>query len=233
MSDIHGNLQRFDSILKQINLQPEDTLYILGDVIDRYPDGIKILKQVMSMPNIKMILGNHEHMMLEALNNPCDNDGPIGAWYHERRIILWYRNGGDVTHKQLKHYKKAFQEEMFNFLENLPINIDVEINDKKYKLVHASPIENFEAYSWSRREYKDEREFAVWERWDETMPVPEGCILVFGHTPTCHFQNKEPWSIWKNDEAIGIDCGGAYEIGRLSCLRLDDMKEFYSKEDII
>ena len=35
MSDIHGNTRRFDSILKQIDLQPEDTLYILGDVIDR------------------------------------------------------------------------------------------------------------------------------------------------------------------------------------------------------
>lgn len=35
MSDIHGNLRRFDSIMEQINLQPDDTLYILGDVVDR------------------------------------------------------------------------------------------------------------------------------------------------------------------------------------------------------
>ena len=33
MSDIHGQSRRFDSILSQINLQPEDTLYILGDVM--------------------------------------------------------------------------------------------------------------------------------------------------------------------------------------------------------
>lgn len=37
MSDIHGNMRRFKSIMSQINLQAEDTLYILGDVIDRYP----------------------------------------------------------------------------------------------------------------------------------------------------------------------------------------------------
>lgn len=43
LSDIHGNRQRFDSIMEQIALQPEDTLYVLGDVIDRYPDGIRIL----------------------------------------------------------------------------------------------------------------------------------------------------------------------------------------------
>ena len=43
MSDIHGQKRRFDSVMKQINLQPEDTLYVLGDVIDRNPDGIKLL----------------------------------------------------------------------------------------------------------------------------------------------------------------------------------------------
>ena len=67
MSDIHGNSKRFDSVLKQINLQPEDTLYILGDVVDRYPDGIRILRRIMKMPNVKMLLGNHEYMMLEAM----------------------------------------------------------------------------------------------------------------------------------------------------------------------
>ena len=47
LSDIHGNSERFNSIMEQINLQPEDTLYVLGDVVDRYPDGIKILKKLM------------------------------------------------------------------------------------------------------------------------------------------------------------------------------------------
>ena len=51
MSDIHGNMRRFDSVMKQIELRPEDTLYILGDVIDRYPDGIRILRRIMAMPH--------------------------------------------------------------------------------------------------------------------------------------------------------------------------------------
>ena len=67
MSDIHGQKRRFDSVMKQINLQPEDTLYVLGDVIDRNPDGIKILRQIMAMSNAKMLLGNHELMMMNCL----------------------------------------------------------------------------------------------------------------------------------------------------------------------
>ena len=51
MGDIHGNMRRFLSVLKQIDLQPEDRLYVLGDVVDRHPDGIRILQKLMAMPN--------------------------------------------------------------------------------------------------------------------------------------------------------------------------------------
>ena len=53
MSDIHGNTARFESVMKQIDLQPTDTLYVLGDVIDRFPDGIRILRRLMKMSNVK------------------------------------------------------------------------------------------------------------------------------------------------------------------------------------
>ena len=72
MSDIHGNLERFESIMRQINLKEEDTLYILGDVIDRYPYGIKLLRKIMKMPNVKMLLGNHDYMMLQAIGHCKD-----------------------------------------------------------------------------------------------------------------------------------------------------------------
>lgn len=67
LSDIHGQSRRFHSILSQIDLKDEDTLYILGDVIDRNPDGIRILREIISHPNMQMLLGNHEHMMLQSL----------------------------------------------------------------------------------------------------------------------------------------------------------------------
>lgn len=72
ISDIHGNYRRFRSVLKQIKLKPTDALYILGDVIDRHPDGIKILRWIMTQSNVKMLLGIHEYMMLRALGHPYD-----------------------------------------------------------------------------------------------------------------------------------------------------------------
>lgn len=227
MSDIHGNEERFNSVMKQIKLQKEDTLYILGDVVDRYKYGIKILRRIMKMPNVKMLLGNHEFMMNDAIGDWMDGNPQNNRITLPKR--LWYVNGGDVTHEYLKHICKEHRAEVINYVRNLPINIDIEVNGIKYKLVHASPIENFETSNFHYRDYSDANEFAVWERWDETQPIPEGFVMIFGHTPTFRFQNIRPYRVWKTENAIGIDCGSGYRDGRLCALRLDDMKEFYSQ----
>ena len=229
LSDIHGHLQRFESIMKQIKLQQDDTLYILGDVVDRNPDGIKILRKIMKMPNAKMLLGNHEYMMLCSIGH-CKNAADEKENTDLQELWLWYRNGGKVTHDQLKRIRLEQRAELFRFIRLLPINFEVEVSGIKYKLVHASPEENYYTSDQYGYEYENQHEFAVWNRWNESQPIPNGYVLVFGHTPTCHFQTTEPWSIWKSENAIGIDCGGAYRNGRLGCLRLDDMKEFYSEK---
>lgn len=100
LSDIHGNLQRFESIMTQINLQTNDTLYVLGDVIDRYAGGIKILRQIMRMPNAEMLIGNHEYMMLNAIGH-CKDAVEEKENTNRREKRLWYRNGGMITHEQL------------------------------------------------------------------------------------------------------------------------------------
>lgn len=113
MSDIHGNKRRFDSIMEQIALRSEDTLYILGDVIDRHPDGIEILQQLMSMPNVKMILGNHEVMMLDALT-ACQEHDSQGV--ESKKMRLWYKNGGQVTRQAFLELAPEAQESIIRYL---------------------------------------------------------------------------------------------------------------------
>ena len=52
MSDIHGELDRFKAMLDLINFSSDDTLYIIGDVIDRHPGGVEILKIIKDKPNM-------------------------------------------------------------------------------------------------------------------------------------------------------------------------------------
>lgn len=235
MSDIHGQKRRFDSIMKQINLQPEDTLYILGDVIDRNPDGIKILRQFMATPNVRMLLGNHELMMMDALYYPPPEDEDWPENYYNRKQSLWYRNGGQVTHDYLKRIKKTVRQEIFEYLDKLPVNVELTVNGRQFILTHAAPVDLYENYGSG---YNSEREFAVWKRFED-FPVLEDWIVIFGHTPTFHFQYDNPMAIWDVKSWIGIDCGCMLPdmgdpwsgvLGRLACLRLDDMQVFYSEE---
>lgn len=225
VSDIHGNERRFRSILDQIDLQPEDTLYVLGDVIDRHPGGIRILRKIMAMPNMKMILGNHEYMMLRALGCPYDDYADTG-----NAIAHWYRNGGKVTHDHLKRIRKTLRMEIVEYLRGLPLNIDIEVNGMSYKLVHSAPVES---YSFEPR-YRSAAYFAVWKRLGMDEALPGGGIHIFGHTTTKHYQDNVPMEIWMGDGRIGIDCGSGYSEakteGRLACLRLDDGRVFYSQE---
>lgn len=237
ISDIHGNLSRFNSIMQQIHLKAEDTLYVLGDVIDRYPDGIKILQTLMGMTNAKILLGNHEHMMLNAFDHMAKSGSP-----YSRELRLWYQNGGKVTHEYLKHIPKSVRKEIFEYIRSWPLNYDINVNGRSFKLVHGSPVEMIPDHVWG---YESLEEYAVWHRISCDDPEIEGVTIIFGHTPTLEYQSNNPLEIWKSDTGgkIGIDCGSGFPepakqgkhpfYGRLACIRLDDMTVFYSIEDNI
>ena len=222
LSDLHGNLPRFDSILRQIRLRPEDTLYVLGDVIDRNPGGIRLLRRLMAMPNVKMLLGNHEYMMLRALGHPKDAHVDDG-----RAMEHWFRNGGGVTLKHFKRLRRSVRKRIIDYLLSLPLAYDIRAEGVDYKLVHAAPKE---LYDRDPR-YPTPTHFAVWKRWDAADPSPEDYTLIFGHTPTRYYRDVSPMEVWFDKRRIGIDCGCAYSSpgGRLACLRLDDGKIFYSE----
>lgn len=237
MGDIHGNSRRFDSLIEKLDLQPEDTLYVLGDVIDRYPDGIRLLRRLMAMPQAHLILGNHEYMMLQAI------DPGFAEWYGklgldgDACLQRWYRNGGNVTHAHLKRLRKSAREVIFRYLRALPLFIDLEVNGKMYKLVHAAHGAWFDPAVDTR--YHTPTEYAVWKRLEAGEFPKTPYHVIFGHTGTYHYTGSEHLFIWHGTGQTGVDCGCGYpdpplpgspHYGRLACLRLEDGKEFYSDE---
>lgn len=243
LSDIHGNKVNFESILDMIRLQPEDSLYVLGDVIDRYPYGVQILQQIMKMPNAYMVLGNHEWMMMKALNIKSEAvESIIGSkqetYKHKiETLALWYGNGGEPTHTEWNKLSENEREEIAGYLMSIPLSYEVEIANRKFKLVHAVPIEFYQRYNSSK--FQNAIEYAVWERKLPEYPLDTDTdyTIIFGHTPTFYLQDSIPLKIWESGNKIGIDCGSGFPkptnwfqvAGRLACIRLDDMQTFYSK----
>ena len=171
------------------------------------------MKYVMETPNINMLLGNHELMMYETMR-------------YKGNKFLWYSNGGEITHERWKKYRIATREKMLDYIYGLPLMLDIEVDNKKYRLVHGRSPKPKQEFYMSKEKI---RNIAVWDRVMPGDTGPEEMTVIFGHTPTIFYQPDEPPRIWHGQNLIGIDCGAAYIDGRLACLRLDDMKEFYSR----
>lgn len=215
MSDIHGEYDRYMAMLDLIQFSEQDTLYILGDVIDRKPDGIEILQDIMRRPNVHMVIGNHEQMMLDSFWT--NND------YDARR--LWKYNGGGCTYRTMV-YKTPTEERLkiLRFVRELPDHLEIEVNDQQFYLVHGNVGDNHRDRIWGRPEPPP-----------ETPPLP-GKTVIVGHTCTYYlntltegYDEDSPFKMFYGPGLVDIDCGcgNETELRRLACLRLDDMKEFY------
>lgn len=231
MSDLHGNKEGFFSMLEAIPIKAEDSLYILGDVIDRNDGGIEILREIMKRKNTMMLLGNHELMLLEALSPDGKDDIDDEALYR------WLLNGGDPTYAAMVEMTVEEQSEIIEYIKSLPVSYEISVCSQRFGLVHASPPELFLSDGSSR--FSDATRYAVWYRMqgDDFARLPEDRITIFGHTPTtlyqpCHTTLK----IWRGQNAIGVDCGAGFTKydeertgyrGRAACLRLEDMQELY------
>jgi len=79
IGDIHGCGLALQNLLTKLELRPADTLVMLGDAIDRGPDSKGVIQQLLDLDlqcHLVPILGNHEQMLLDAV----DNRVPLQDW---------------------------------------------------------------------------------------------------------------------------------------------------------
>ena len=224
LADIHGRGDRFHQVLDRIALRDCDSLYILGDVVDRNPDGISLLQEIMAAENMHMLLGNHEHMMIQALEDP---GRLLNDWIDCRG--RWYYNGGQVTENAFRGCSPEEQRRILAYLKALPLNISLRCRDRDYLLVHGSPASE---YRPEDPEYEDRTSFAVWNRLDPFRhPEIPGLTVLCGHTPTSFFSDSFPMEVFRRGNILCIDCGCAYPSeagGRLACICLESGEICYS-----
>lgn len=227
-SDIHGYpFEKFREMLEKVNFSADDFLYVLGDVIDRGDDGIKILRWIMLQPNVQLILGNHEAMMLgsrfvfDEITEKSVNDltgSKLDAY------SSWVANGGQKTIDALKIMRNSELEYIFEYLEEAPLIEAVSVNGRDFILTHSG-LGNFRKDK-KLSEYTPED--LLWTRPDINTEYFDGITTVFGHTPTVCYGEEYKGKAVFTDTWVNIDTGAATGLCPM-LLRLDDMKEFYNK----
>ena len=66
-ADLHGcDPAVFQQLLRRADFGEEDFLFIPGDVIDRGDHGARLLLWLTQQPNMQLILGNHEALLLSC-----------------------------------------------------------------------------------------------------------------------------------------------------------------------
>lgn len=215
ISDIHGCAKTFSALLDKLALTKDDTLYLLGDFIDRGKDSKGVIDKVLQLQadgyRVECLLGNHEWLMLNA---PYENS----------RYENWLnRNGGAATLASYaideEDYMAELPEEHAKFLKSLQYIIELE----DYILVHAGlnfrdddPLSDYPAMLWIRD----------WQRYMEDN-VTGGRKIVHGHTPrlSTHLKSEVENEASKS---YNIDCGCVYNgdhfAGKLAALNLDTLE---------
>lgn len=125
-SDAHGHLRALDRALELASPGPDDTLYVLGDMVDRGPDPVGVLRLVHSIPGARVLMGNHEHMLLTALSSGDQVD-----------LFTWEMNGGMTTAEGLDSCSREEYIELVDWIGDLPLFDVTGVGDRTYLLAHA------------------------------------------------------------------------------------------------
>ena len=219
VGDIHGCHIFLTQIHKKIldksnNTSGNKLLIFLGDYIDRGPNIKETIQALLDFQpnNFQQIflLGNHEQMMLDFINNVPDS------------LYLWILNGGNETLNSygikgtefFNNETKSNETIRNELINNIPKNhlqffnnLTLSHQRGEYFFVHAGidpdvPLD------------KQDKNTLLWQRkskfLDNTKVFEK--IIVHGHTPQPKIENLA--------NRINLDTGAFYT-GILSCLIID------------
>lgn len=206
IGDVHGCREELQDLLGR--LQPERKLIFLGDLVDRGPDSVGVLGQVMELVAAERaycVPGNHDIKLLKKLQG--------------RDVQMTH--GLAETWQQLQETSPEFQEQVKAFLESLVSHFV--LDQGKLVVAHAGLRQEMQGRtSGAVREFclygettGETDEFGLPVRYNWAAEYRGAAQVVYGHTPVV-----EPE--WLN-KTVNIDTGCAFG-GKLTALRYPELE---------
>lgn len=224
MSDIHGCYNQMESALNEWDSEKE-TLVVIGDLIDRGPDSLKVVNKLMDLKKehgdkVVVLKGNHEDMLLAwLLESPREL---LDYYYSETHTEMLISFLGKEMYSKLSRKQRATRvirenKPELNFMRELPLYLETE----NVIFVHAGI--NLASENW-----KDNEKDMLWIRNEfiYSKLTPEKRVF-FGHTPTPFMNEKnedgsENYGIWVSEDNMKVCIDGGVSMGgQLNVLRVD------------
>lgn len=191
ISDIHGCAKTFRKlVLEVIHLSKEDTLYLLGDYINKGPDSKSVIDFIFELQHsgyrLKCLRGNHEQYLIEGLKY---------SWEE----IAFVNRGGRQT-LQSFGVNSVFQipSRYVKFIQSLPYYFEIE----NYLLIHAGL--NFDLDD----PFKDDYAMLNIRNMEVDLKKTGNKKIIHGHVPQSYLDIENEAGFSENH--ISIDGGCVY-----------------------
>jgi len=180
ISDIHGNMEALNAVMKDIEEQKCEKLFVLGDYAMAGPEPKLTVDYFMNKindENIDMIQGNTDLMI---------------AGYNEE-LYSFLKEKAPVMAEALKDDARIISDEEKTFLKNLPAQKEITVGGVKFLLVHGSP----------RRNNEDILQDTPLNEIEEMLAGVDADVILCGHTHIpCGFQTTKQQTV-VNDGSVG------------------------------
>jgi len=181
ISDVHGNLEALEAVLREIRHQGVDEIWCLGDIVGYGPDPIECADLIRKNCSL-VLMGNHDWALL---NSPVGFNTLAAAMIYKTKE--WMRITDDSTEQD---------KERWNFLSQLPLS--AEVGDML--LVHASPRAELSEYILPSDVTHDPEKFA-----EIFSMVNRLCVVGHSHVPCCISENLELAGVRGESYEITLD----------------------------
>lgn len=226
-ADLHGRYDLAERVIAK--LQPEDTLYFLGDAIDRGPYSWETLMLLLTHPQVEFFLGNHEDFLLKTALGK-DHESVIietHTFFRDDARYVWSFNGGNEMIQKCAELRERSPEVLHDLIKLLShAHIELLLTNARNQNIHLTHA----GYTFGKRPWTTDE--LIWNRshiyedWPSD-PVYENIYLIHGHTPInhlCDFDGtREAFDgplFYCNNHKIDIDLGSIHH-GWTTMLNLD------------
>ncbi|MCM1232536.1 MAG: metallophosphatase family protein [Ruminococcus flavefaciens] len=153
-SDIHGNQYAFHEFVKQLKKVKYDGIIFCGDILGYYYGQEEIITQLKDISGLYAVRGNHDLYGLRLRDGELDKHALCEKYGHSYNML---------------------SNDVLEYLEMLPEQIEFEFQGKKYLVVHGTALDRLEGRLYPKDEIS----------WELAEKYKQYDVVFSGHT---HFK---------------------------------------------
>ena len=188
ISDIHGDPEGFDAVLKKTGFSDRDALVIIGDILEKGAHSLELLQTVVRLSrqdNVFMVLGNND-ATLQLWHTGELSDDAIHRYIHSRDYRSVFADMAQALHLPVETesdvhalrlaVQEHFREELA-FLDSLPHILDTDIATFVHAGLKPGPLDT------------QDRWFCMAEKHFSRQTHRFDKPLVVGHWPSSNYRD--------------------------------------------